>query len=110
MYCPFCIHHLTVIAEVILIVIVERELVLGSFIHRSRLSISTIKQNLVNLAVPHYKASAEKVVGRVGMLNHEWFLFTMYCSVCSSIAHFNGKNKQKKLYNQEKQRKDYMQK
>ena len=56
------------------------------------------------------QATAEKIVGRVGMLNHEWFLFTMYCSVCSNIAHFNGKNKQKILYNQEKQRKDYMQK
>lgn len=93
----------------VLVVVVERERV-RRLACGCRLGISTLEQVLVEHVVLHDEAAAEEVVRGVGMLNHEWFLFTMYCSVCSSIAHFNGKNKQKILYNQEKQRKDYMQK
>jgi hypothetical protein len=46
---------------VILIVIVECELVLGRFIHRSRLSISTIKQDLVYLAILQNNTTTKKI-------------------------------------------------
>ena len=59
-----CIHHLTVIAEVILIVIVEIELACSLY-----LSISALKKEFVNSSVLHNEASAEKIVGRVRELN-----------------------------------------
>ena len=54
------------------------------------------------------KGTTKKIVGEVFLLNRKWFLFTMCYLVCSDIAHFDGKSKQKIQYHKEKQRKNYM--
>ena len=71
------------------------------------MSISTIKQNLVNLFVPHDKATTEKIVGGVFLPNWKWFRFTMCYFVCSDIAHFGDKGKQKKSISRRKTGKSF---
>ena len=87
------LRHLTDIAEVVLIVVAESEIILVTSLPCQ--TVSLLELVLVNPSVLHDKAATEKIVGGVFLLNRKCFRFTMCYFVCSDIVHFGDKGKQK---------------